>query len=152
MDANCLRAPDDTNMFVRQVTRPRINLLAARNNVPLSWPTIPLDILPMVIEQSPKETLRNWCLVSKFCNAIATAELYHVVEVKVHDGAPSLLPLTALLKRLVTGAGKHCRKLSLMINPDIYDTGPPVGTMYFHTAIETLCRSTHTCSWIRRNS
>jgi hypothetical protein len=149
-NANHLRAPNDTNMLVQQVTRPSVNLLAARNDVPLSWPTIPLDILPLVIEQSPKQTLRNWCLVSKFCNAIATAELYRVVEVEVHPSAPNLQPLSATLKRLVTGAGRHCRKLGLMINPDIYDPVPPAGTLYCHTMIETLCRSTHTCSWMRR--
>jgi hypothetical protein len=37
-----------------------------------------------------------------------------------------------------------------MINPDIYDPVPPAGTLYCHTMIETLCRSTHTCSWMRR--
>jgi hypothetical protein len=142
-DPAAVLAPVGSQMGVQKVER------AFRRRPPLCWPTIPVDILKLVIEKSPQATLRNWCLVSKFCNSCATPTLYR--EVTLLDGdSYGMRPLTALLKSLVKGAGRHCRRLelSLYTGEDIYNSpsaAPTVNAMIFHHMVNTLCMSMYAC-------
>jgi hypothetical protein len=117
--ADTLSAPNHPPLCVQLVTRARVDA-STHNGAVLSWPTIPLDILKEVIEQSPRKMMRTWSLVSKFCYACATPALWRHMRIQVRD-THDTQALTAMLVGLVKGGGRNCRRLRLLLGPAIFD-------------------------------
>jgi hypothetical protein len=108
----------------------------------ISWPTIPLDILKLLIEESPIETLRNWCLVSRFCNGFATPVLYRHVHLLLQERSGP--EVAAALKRFIKGAGKYCRTLRIEVMHEVYYTDywePPDFELPLDALMNVLCMS-----------
>ncbi|KAA8897475.1 hypothetical protein FN846DRAFT_963680 [Sphaerosporella brunnea] len=110
-----IQQPPNVRWSLEQVPR-RVPPVAASSTLPpppLSWPTIPWDLLKIIIEQSPQGLLYQWCLVSKFCRDCATPVLYRNVDLQLREHSGS--HVAAALLRFIQGTGRYCRSLSINV-------------------------------------
>jgi hypothetical protein len=130
---------EPAKISVQQITHRRV---APVSHDAIHWPDIPIDILKLVIEHSPRGVLPTWCRVSKFCNGCAMRVLYREVNVDLVQ-APQYSSHVAkqLLLRLVKGAGRYCRSFKLEVGKDFYETdegGPPDAAFLMDAMISGL--------------
>jgi hypothetical protein len=134
-----------SKIYVQQIMRQHV---VPVSHTPLHWPNIPLDILTLVIEHSPRELLPTWCRVSKFCNGCAMPALYREVNVQLSGLEGSRPVAKDVLLRLVKGAGRYCRRFTLQVGQDIFESdegGPPHAAILMHALMSGFGMSTDAC-------
>jgi hypothetical protein len=85
----------------------------------LRWPDIPLDVYRLIIEESSRETLCNFCLVSRISREFAIPVLYRNVELKLEESSGTAF--ASCLRHLIrANAAKYCEDLRIRISKDCY--------------------------------
>ncbi|KAF8545343.1 hypothetical protein BDD12DRAFT_2958 [Trichophaea hybrida] len=85
----------------------------------LRWPDIPLDVYRLIIEESSRETLYNFCLVSRISREFAIPVLYRNVELMLVETSGTAF--AQCLRHLIkANAAKYCEDLRIGISKDFY--------------------------------